>query len=530
MKHISAGQWIRRLAGILALLAIYLIAQLNGFQSISQEDEPAQKEHKNRTMMQMFEWYLPNDGTHWNTINEQAQELSKAGINMAWLPPAYKGQSGIDEVGYGVYDTYDLGEFDQKGTVRTKYGTKKEYLAAIDALHDAGMEVLADIVLNHRMGADYTEDVPAYAYHSSDRTCQFTDAQGHPELVTIKAWTGFDFPGRNDIYSNLHWNASHFTGVDYDANHGDRSNTVYLFEGKSWDDDVDQENGNYDYLMGADLDLNNPEVFQELVDFGKWYVNEANLDGFRLDAVKHMCAPFYKKWVETMRQSTQREMFTVGEYWSDNLGKLQKYIEDTEGTFSLFDVPLHMNFYEASNSGGYYDMRNLFQNTLTDADSWHSVTFVDNHDTQPGQALPSFVNPWFKEIAYAIILMQEKGIPCVFYGDYYGIPHDHIDSMEHLPQLTALRQSHAYGTERDYYDDPDIVGFTREGEDLKDGLALLCSDGPGGSKWMEVGKIHAGQTFVDALGYCQQKVTIKEEGWGEFFTNGGSVSVWIPED
>ena len=54
-------------------------------------------------------------------------------------------------MGYGVYDMYDLGEFDQKGTIRTKYGTKEEYLAAIRAFHAQGIRVYADIVLNHRM-------------------------------------------------------------------------------------------------------------------------------------------------------------------------------------------------------------------------------------------------------------------------------------------------------------------------------------------------------------------------------------------
>ena len=53
-----------------------------------------------------------------------------------------------------VYKRQDLGEFDQKGTVRTKYGTRAEYLAAIRMLHLADLQVLPDIVLNHRMGAD----------------------------------------------------------------------------------------------------------------------------------------------------------------------------------------------------------------------------------------------------------------------------------------------------------------------------------------------------------------------------------------
>ncbi len=56
---------------------------------------------------------------------------------------------GSDDVGYGVYDLYDLGEFAQKGTVATKYGTRPEYLEAIAALHRYGVAVYADIVLDH---------------------------------------------------------------------------------------------------------------------------------------------------------------------------------------------------------------------------------------------------------------------------------------------------------------------------------------------------------------------------------------------
>ena len=76
----------------------------------------------NKTMMQYFEWYLPNDGLWWKRCAAKAENLSSLGITQVWLPPAYKGTSQED-VGYGVYDMYDLGEFDQKGTVRTKYGT-----------------------------------------------------------------------------------------------------------------------------------------------------------------------------------------------------------------------------------------------------------------------------------------------------------------------------------------------------------------------------------------------------------------------
>jgi alpha-amylase len=74
----------------------------------------------NGTLMQAFHWYLPPDGTHWNHLKQEAKALAEAGFTALWLPPAYKGIGGGYDVGYGVYDLFDLGEFEQKGTIRTK--------------------------------------------------------------------------------------------------------------------------------------------------------------------------------------------------------------------------------------------------------------------------------------------------------------------------------------------------------------------------------------------------------------------------
>ena len=44
-------------------------------------------------------------------LAEDAAKLKTAGVTAVWLPPAYKGAQGKEDVGYGVYDLYDLGEF-----------------------------------------------------------------------------------------------------------------------------------------------------------------------------------------------------------------------------------------------------------------------------------------------------------------------------------------------------------------------------------------------------------------------------------
>ena len=59
---------------------------------------------KMRTMLQGFEWNLPADSMHWKRLEEKAAELEELGFTDVWLPPAYKGFSGVNDVGYGVND------------------------------------------------------------------------------------------------------------------------------------------------------------------------------------------------------------------------------------------------------------------------------------------------------------------------------------------------------------------------------------------------------------------------------------------
>ena len=144
----------------------------------------------NGTMLQGFEWELPDDGRWWRRIRNMAFRLNRQGFSAVWLPPAYKGSGGSGDVGYGVYDLYDLGEFPQKHTIRTKYGTKEEYLSAIRALQAADIQALADVVLNHKMGADGSETVSAWVDDPEHR-----DIPGQKEKQ-VTVFTRFTFPGR----------------------------------------------------------------------------------------------------------------------------------------------------------------------------------------------------------------------------------------------------------------------------------------------------------------------------------------------
>jgi alpha-amylase len=488
----------------------------------------------NGVMMQFFHWYNAADGTLWDEAAARAPELAKLGVSALWLPPAYKGANGGLDVGYAVYDMYDLGEFDQQGSVRTKYGTRAQYLAAVDAIHSAGMHVYADTVLNHRMGADATELVKATPFPKDDRRHASGDARN------INAYTRYWFPGRDKKHSAFQWSARHFDAVDCDALAPDERNTVYLIDGKAFDSEVALEKGNFSYLMGADLDFESEEVRNEVTAWGKWYLDTTGVDGFRLDAVKHISAWFFPKWLDDMEQHAGKDLFVVGEYWEPSCEGLLWYLDRLGGRASVFCVPLHYHFHRASHDVGY-DMRHLVSDTITQKRSGSAVTFVDNHDSQPLQALESPVTAWFKPLAYAFILLRRDGYPCIFYPDYYGAEYEDLgrDGERHkiilhshrwlIDKFLIARRDHAWGPQLDYFDHWNRVGWTRLGDaEHPRAMAVLMSDDAEGSKWMDVGK--SIRRFVDVTEHVKEPVITNEHGWGEFRCNGGSVSVWVQAD
>src|SRR5688500_12330761 len=321
-------------------------------------------------MFQYFEWNCPSDGSLWRQLASRALELKNLGTTAVWMPPATKAMHGGHDTGYAAYDLYDLGEFDQKGSVRTKYGTRDEFLAAVKAVQDAGLHAYADVVFNHRMAADQTEEDEVEEISCDNRNV----VQGPPHK--IKAWSHFKFPGRAGKYSPLQFHWQHFNAFGSNADAPNESNKIYRVRGKTFSGEVCFEYGNFDYLMGADVDTYHPEVREDLFRWGIWFVETTGVNGFRLDAVKHIPASFYKDWFAHLRERLPaHEVFGVGEYWSGNLGELKEYVDRTGGVIRLFDVPLHFNFCNAAKAGRDYDLRKIFDGTLLQDNPLMAVTF-----------------------------------------------------------------------------------------------------------------------------------------------------------
>lgn len=481
----------------------------------------------NETLMQYFEWYLPADAKHWQRLKEDIGTLKQLGVNKVWLPPAFKGTSSED-VGYGVYDLFDLGEFDQKGTVPTKYGTKDDYLSAIEALNEAGIMPIADVVLNHKANGDDKERFKVLKMNPTNRQEPLS------EPYDIEAWTHFHFPGRQKQYDDFGWHWYHFSGMDYDALHEETGLYMVMGENKGWADQstVDEENGNYDYLMFNDVDFRHPEVVEQLKKWVKWFLETSRVGGFRLDAVKHIDSDFMSGFIRYIRENLKDDLYVFGEYWKDDTEENTDYLSAIDLQFDLVDVVLHMNFYQASKEGSSFDLSNILAGSLMETNPDFAVTFVDNHDSQRGQSLESTVADWFKPLAYSLIMLRQEGTPCLFYGDYYGVEGDfaQVSFKAIIDRLAYLRQHHVYGNQVDYFDHVNCIGWVHQGTDEHpEPLAVVMSTGEEGWKDMEIGQWHSGRVFVDYLGHSDDEVTIDDNGWGTFKAPAGTVSAWIPK-
>ncbi|BGP41093.1 hypothetical protein JCM10449v2_005062 [Rhodotorula kratochvilovae] len=494
--------------------------------ALGKQDHP--QGSSNFTMLQGFEWYTPGGGVHYDWLASQAKDLGDMGITAIWLPPPTKADTPAS-VGYSPYDLWDLGDVDQKGGKATKWGTKEQLINCIAKLKEHGIAVYIDAVLNHKMGADYTEKFQATQVDDNDRNKEIS------EMHEIEGWTGFNFPARKGARSEMVWSHIHFTGVDWDDKAQQKGIFKIQGENKTWAKAVDKEQGNYDYLMGADVDHAHPEARKDMINWGEWVMRETGAAGFRFDAIKHIDEGFIAEFVREIRERLDNpDLFCVGEFWKLSVDALNGYLDRFPEQMSLFDAALHDNFKEAADSAENYDLRSIWDGSLVASRPVDAVTLVCNHDTQPTQALEAPIAPWFAPLAYALILLRGEGYPCVFGGDLWGCRSEPaVDPINQLGDFVRARKWFAYGPTRDYWDHANCVGWVREGDAEHDGCAVvICNGTAPGEKRMQLpgGDEHKGEVWVDALGWFQGEVTIEEDGWATFGCPEKSVAIWTKKD
>jgi len=393
------------------------------------------------------------------------------------------------------------------------------------------MSTVPFITSKHKAGADRTEIIDVIPVDNSNRLKEIAPVK------KIEGWTVFDFSSRGGKYSKLRWNQEHFTGIDWD--HRTRTRGVYKIVGKGhkgWSRNVDNELGNYDYLLGSDVDFRHPDVQEDLRNWSDWVLRTTGAAGFRLDAIKHMDRKFLLQWIKQLRmRDGMSRAFMVAEYWSPVLPRVLSWVHAFQGQTAFFDVPLHDNFYHASRRR--FDLRRILDNTLLKARPDDAVTFVDNHDTQIGQSLESWVGASFKLQAYALILLRAGGHPCVFYGDLYPNRECyHAPTAQGLRLLIHARKHYAHGPSHDYFEHPSCIGFVRMGDDAsRRGCVVLISKsdekpGTAAAKQMRSIRTRVGQINTEYIGLFEtdKRMRTGADGWGTFTCRPGSLEVWIP--
>ena len=454
------------------------------------EEQPALLED---VMMQAFYWDVPvdeqaKDGSWWDHLREKAPELKAAGISSLWTPIPAKGNWGIVDSGYGIYDHYDLGNYDQKGSVETRYGSRAELEQMIGAMHEAGINVYSDVVLNHLYGGDenleanpvVTEYVKAgkgEPYPESDICWQNDTAYTRTHLFFPKH-TGEGEP-------NYEWHYQHFhPSSDCDSL-------------TDFTDDVLRPRTKF---FGNDLDTYSEEVQQRLCDWGKWLKGTVGFDGFRLDFVRGLQPEFVSRWVKGLPLHNGQQPFIVGEYWATDGRYIKEWVDGVAkggADVHAFDFPLKFMLTDMCNkSGDEFNMSQLAHAGMIRG-TWslpagNVVTFVDNHDT--GKEHDKWLVRDFA-MAYAYILTHE-GTPCVFYPHYYAVTQHDVDDnslevtapadlQQAIRQLIDIRRQYLGGTltiltETGQPEPADITRHVyvarRQGNGTKDGAIIMLNN------------------------------------------------------
>ncbi len=384
-------------------------------------------------LFQSFYWNCPavenQDGTWWTYVASKMPELQQAGFTALWLPPAAKAANlGGPSMGYDPYDYYDMGDFNQKGRLKTWFGNQAELRALIDAAHAANMQVYADLVLDHNSGGDAQE---VNQIDKQTRWTKFTPASGK----FARDWKCFH-PSPYETFDEMTFGEM------------------------------------------PDLCHRNPYVFGEVIALALWMVEDLDFDGFRFDFVKGY-APWMVKALAELRYLNKDAQgfypFCVGECWDgertidDWLNNVNAFIDNP---IHAFDFPLHYRLKDLCDTYGFSLRTLATPGTLVQDNPAQAVTFVDNHDTirDSGNAI---LND--KLLAYSFILTHE-GYPSVFWMDWYNLGLAKTGTANGIAKLVEVHEKYAGGTTSVLYADDNLYIMQRLGSGAQSGLVYVLNN------------------------------------------------------
>ncbi|MFV0291313.1 MAG: alpha-amylase domain-containing protein [Mangrovibacterium sp.] len=463
----------------LLILAIIVLAfnACNDDEQLENDDYQAasienlsQWESGSEILMQAFFWDVPDGGNWWKFIENEVDDWAKVGVNKVWIPQFAKSASGGYSMGYDVADYFDLGEFNQYGSVETRFGSKAELLSLIETIHENNMEVIADIVINHNGGG---------AAETSGR-----DNQEYYTLFTPEA--GTNLSGR----FNRNWEC--FKPND----------ESFLF------------------YSDKNLDLNNEFVQAELWknenSVAKYYKNELGIDGWRFDYVKGYAPEITKAWNDATGNP-----FSVGENWDGNPDVLETWVNKSAS--KAFDFASFYHVEKAFDS--QRDLNYLLQEGLLHRNMDMAVGFMANHDTDDRDAAADgFIAAQFKNLAYAYMLTHFN-YSTLFYSDY----EEKLNKAE-INKLIAINKSIACGELDVLFANKHEYVARRNGNENNPGLIVYFNISSGAKSKTIQTNWNDGEPIVDYTNnsdkYMNAEVLVGKDGFATITVAPNSYAVW----
>lgn len=408
-------------------------------------------------MLQGFYWDAEPRLGWWTNLSGKVSDLASVGFTMIWLPPPYKAANAGYSVGYDPFDHYDLGEYYQKYSTPTRYGTKAELTNLLSALIATNMVPVCDIVLNHMAGGS-GGDHKTFDY---------------PHNIFEKGSTNFhpSSTGHNDEIFPYHNNENFGTYPPLD-------------------------------IYGVDNDALDPHMRRGLKQWGSWLVTNIHFGGFRFDYTEGV-EPWYV-W-EWLNYPSQRPLFGFMEYWANaDEDEMRTWLHLTGWEAAIYDWNLQKLLEEmCEDSGTSFDMYELQAPSLLGIEPDYTVTFVENHDTlQPTNEIGIATN---KHLAYAYIL-HSQGLPLVFYHDYYDQPYyvggtnyAGVPLKPEIDRLILIRKATVEGSVAYLNTNADLLIQQRDGGGSKPGSILVINDHPSSTLTNQVQTIFTNQWLIDLV-------------------------------
>jgi len=359
---------------------------------------------------------------------ERLDYVKGLGTTAIWMAPIFKNKpvQGEGENASAGYHGYWITDFTR---VDPHFGTNAELRELIDKAHRKGMKVFFDVITNHT--ADVVGHEEKSSAYLSEGAFPYLTRDGEPFDDTDHA-AGKTFPQVDrDSFPRTPVVPAAEKDVKVPAWLNDP--TMYHNRGDSTFAGESSLNGDFHGL--DDLWTERPEVVRGMEKIYQRWVRDFDIDGFRIDTVKHVDLEFWTQWATALdayaAQRGREDFFMFGEVYTSDPAQMAPYV-----TRGKLDATLDFGFQEAARSyasrgGPAARLSELFAQdhryTTGRSNAYEQVTFTGNHDMGRIGTFLRQDNPGASdaELLRRATLANElmfltRGNPVVYYGDEQG--------------------------------------------------------------------------------------------------------------